>query len=260
MRPSPSPWDLDGPEALIPLPEQFANHDEYRPPATAALAGRTFDLDVDGVEVAVTFPDAARLRWSTAADGGEDAYEAVAVRDGVWAVTVARLADGVSALVVLDEHAGRGLANVTRFSRAGAGARVREITTYHQVGIGGPPSARIAPTEELVGRRVAHRYSSTHLFEHTYLNPNSYVFQGLAGPEAGVSDLDRADYYKLGTDLYLFSWHERMQPFNGAVVLDFASGRATGRLVGHDAGSDAVLQVRTGSEMTVLSTIDYRSI
>jgi hypothetical protein len=256
MRPLPSPWDLDGPEALIPLSEQFANHDEYRPPADPGLAGRTLELHVEGAIVEVEFLDAGRLRWRTAGDAGEEGYEAVAVRDGVWAITVARLADRVSALVVLDEPAGRGLANVTRF----AGEPVREVTTYHQVGIGGPPRAPVEPTDELVGRRVAHRYSSTHLFEHTYLNPNSYVFQGLSGPEAGVSDLDRADYYKLAADLYVFSWHERMQPFNGAVVLDFGAGRATGRLVGWDAGGERVLQVRTGSAMTVLSTVDYGSI
>jgi hypothetical protein len=256
MRPSPSPWDLDGPEALIPLPEQFANHDEYRPPANDGLAGRTLALHVDGAIVEVAFLDAGRLCWSTAQDAGEDDYEAVAVRDGVWAITVARLAERASALVVLDERARRGLANITRF----VGEPVREVTTYHQVGIGGPPPRPIDPTDDLVGRRVAHRYSSTHLFEHTYLNPNSYVFQGLAGPEAGVSDLDRADYYRLGTDLYVFSWHERMQPFNGAVVLDFAAGRATGRLAGWDKVAQRVLQVRTGSEMTVLSVIDYGSI
>jgi hypothetical protein len=206
------------------------------------------------------------LRWTrgTALPWGAEgraSYEAVAVRAGIYVVTVSQLEQGRSALVVVDCVSRRLLANVTEFvTEEGGGGSPRESTSVLQAGLGAPLTRPVAPTTELVGKRLAHRYSTTHVFEHIYLNPNTYAYQGLRGPEAGVADVDRADYWKLGDRLYLFSWHERLQPFNGAVVIDLAAGRATGRLVGWDAVSGSVLQVRTGSHITVLSTTEYVGI
>jgi hypothetical protein len=245
---------------LIPLAEQFRNHDEFRPPATPALAGSHARLSfADGSQAEVALGH-DRIRWSAQptllwGPEGEASYEAVEVRENVYAVTVARLDRGASALVVADLANEHVFVNLTAF--AGRGAATRERTLFFSAGIDRPARKLVARTTELVGRRVAHRYSTTHLFEHIYLNPNTYVFQGLRGPEAGVSDIDRADYWKLGDQLYLFSWHERAQPFNGAVVIDLLSRRATGRLVGWDTASGQTLQVRTGSLLTVLSHTEY---
>jgi hypothetical protein len=137
---------------------------------------------------------------------------------------------------------------------------MREVTTVFQAGVGRPLAEPFVRTEELIGKRVAHRYSTTHVFEHLYLNPNTYAFQGLAGPEAGVTEVDPADYWKLGSELYLLSWHERSQPFNGAVVVDLAERRATGRLVGWDAIGSQTLQARTGSHVTLLSETRYEDL
>jgi len=249
---------------LIPLAEQFVNHDEFRPDPSGELAGIQTRLHFQaGPTVSVHLHDRRRLSWSTDAsliwgESGTADYEAAAIRPGIFAITVARLDQNSSALVVLDRNARRALVNLTTFvERDGA---MVELTSAFQAGLDEPLRDPFLPTTELVGKRVAHRYSTTHAFEHIYLNPNTYAFQGLEGPEAGVADVDRADYWKLGEQLYLFSWHERAQPFNGAVVIDLERGRATGRLVGWDAKSGRTLQIRTGSRTTVLSITSYEGV
>jgi hypothetical protein len=249
---------------LIPLSEQLANHDEYRPPATDELAGTSLELHFqDGPVIQVAFRDSSQLQWESSSPtlwgkSGQEPYEAVAVRFGVYAITVPRLDRNSSGLLVVDQLGRRALLNLTSFSEVQGD--VAELTTVFQAGIAGPLREPFEPTTELVGKRVAHCYSSTHAFEHIYLNPNTYAFQGLEGPEAGVADVDRADYWKLGDQLYLLSWHERAQPFNGAVVLDLDGGRATGRLVGWERESGRTLQARTGSIATLLSTTEYGGI
>jgi hypothetical protein len=251
-------WDV------IPLAEQFRNHDEFRPEPTAELAGLSLVLQfASGIPVEVEIDGPTSLRWRTPSptpwgSAGAEHYEAARVRDGIFAATTARLEENTSALIIVDLPGARALVNMTSFERVDG--TMTEGTSVSQAGINGPLAAPFQPTTELVGKRVAHRYSATHVFEHIYLNPNTYAFQGLAGPEAGVADVDRADYWKLGDQLYLFSWHERAQPFNGAVVIDLAAGQATGRLVGWDETGRQTLQVRTGSIATLLSTTTYESV
>lgn len=249
---------------VVPLAEVFANHDEFQPQPTDQLAGQELELRFeDGFSIAVNFEDPGQLRWRADRSlpwGTEGAarYQAATVREGLYAVTVSRLEDNASALVVLDRLERRALANLTIFAEVDGS--VHERTTFLQAGIDSPLMRPFARTTELVGKRVAHRYSTTHVFEHIYLNPNTYAFQGLAGPEAGFAAVDPADYWKLGKDLYLFSWHERMRPFNGAVVNDLARGRATGRLIGWDERAGRALEIRTGSQAKLLSVTSYDEV
>jgi hypothetical protein len=251
---------------VIPLSEQFANHDAYRPEPTDALAGRTLTLHLkDGSTVAVRFDDAATLRWESGAEqlwgrGGSDAYEAIELRPDLYLVVVGRLEQRTSLLAVVDLAHARVLLNLTRLVDDGGGDGMREVTTFGQAGLGAPIAERFDRTHELVGKRVHHRYSDTHAFEHIYLSHRTYAYQGLEGPEAGIADVDYTDAYKLADQLWLFSWHERAQPFNGAVVLDLAAGRATGRLFGWEAQTGQALQIRTGSIATLLNETTYAGL
>jgi hypothetical protein len=246
---------------LIPLSEQFDNHDEYRPETTAELVGRKLSLHFGGdLIIEVTFETADKLSWSSSADidgenGGAETYEAVQLRAGVLLVVIARLNSGISLLAIADLNDNRVLLNLTRLLPWGDAPE--EETRYIQAGIDGPLGTAFEPTTELVGKRVHHRYSSTHAFEHIYLNAHTYAYQGLEGPEKGVADVDLTDAFKLADDLYLFSWHERAQPFNGAVAIDLANNRAYGRLFGWDRHGGKALQVRTGSVATLLNETTY---
>jgi hypothetical protein len=249
---------------VIPLSEQFDNHDAYRPEPTGALAGRSLVLHMkDGSAIDVRFDDASSLSWSSDAEqlwgsSGEDAYEAIELRPDVYLVVVARLEQRTSLLAVLDLAHARAILNLTRLVDGGDG--VVEVTTFGQAGVGGPTGELFERTGELVGKRVHHRYSDTHAFEHIYLSPRTYAYQGLEGPEAGIADVDLTDAYKLAERLYLFSWHERAQPFNGAIVLDLEAGRATGRLFGWEQETERALQIRTGSIATLLNETTYEGL
>jgi len=250
---------------LIPLSEQMANHDEYQPDITDRLAGHTLNLRfADGTALTATFESAQRLTWSTSTDlegrrEGTEAYEAVALRRGIVLVVVARLELRVSALAIVDLDHDRVVINLTRLVDNGTGG-MKEDTRFLQAGINQKLTVPFPQTTELVGKRVHHRYSSTHAFEHIYLNEKTYAYQGLEGPEAGVADVDLTDTLKIADELYLFSWHERAQPFNGAIALDLAKGRACGRLFGWDKHAGAARQIRTGSIATLLNVTSYEGL
>jgi len=247
---------------VIPLSEQMDNHDEYRPEPTGELVGRRLDLRFgDGTAVDVDFETQDGLAWTSSRPlageaAGRDAYEAVVLRPGFVLAVVARLEQRVSALAILDLGRSRAVVNLTRLVDGEDGSP-REDTRLLQAGLGQPLEMPFPETAELVGKRVHHRYSSTHAFEHIYLNERTYAFQGLEGPERGVADVDLTDTLKLDDELYLFSWHERSQPFNGAIALDLREGRAYGRLFGWDRHDGVARQVRTGSIATLLNVTTY---
>ncbi|UGS37306.1 molybdenum cofactor biosynthesis F family protein [Capillimicrobium parvum] len=249
---------------VIPLSEQFDNHDAYRPEPTDALAGRRLALHMkDGSVIDVRFDSEAQLTWSSDVEqlwglSGTDDYEAIELRPDLYLVVIGRLEERTSLLAVLDLAHARAILNLTRLVDDGDG--VREVTTFGQAGVGGPIGERFERTHELVGRRVHHRYSDTHAFEHIYLSHRTYAYQGLEGPEAGIADVDYTDAYKLADRLYLFSWHERAQPFNGAITLDLEAGRATGRLFGWEKETGRALQIRTGSIATLLNETTYEGL
>lgn len=250
-----NPWDL------IPLDEQFDNHDEYRPELIDALDGRVLELHpaAGGAAIRVAFEPGA-MAWS----GGEPApgwgetgtlgSEPFSIRDlDIVGVVAGDLRERRSILWILDLAAGRALANASRL----VGDGPVEETVYLQFGIDGPLKTPFERTTELVGHRIHQRYSTTHAFEHIHLNPSLYSFHCLEGPEAGIGDTDKADYFKIADRLYLFSWHERQQPFNGAVLTDLDRMRSLGRLFGWNEVGGQALQIRTGSISTVLNVTRY---
>lgn len=262
---SASPAHIGPAQDLIPLSEQLDNHDEYAPEATDDLAGRQYALHfLEGVTLQVRFDDADRLSWSSTApivgrNEGQESYEAVLLRPDIYLVVVARLTDRASALAIVDLASRRAVVNLTQLI-ADDQRELKEETHFLQAGIGQPLAEAFARTAELVGKRVHHRYSSSHAFEHIYLNDRTYAYQGLEGPEAGVADVDLTDTFKIADELYLFSWHERAQAFNGAIALDLAEGRAFGRLFGWDRHAGTAQQIRTGSIATVLNVTTYEGL
>jgi hypothetical protein len=249
---------------LVPLSEQFDNHDEYSESPSASLAGETFSLDVDELgKLRVSFVDETQLGWNLVRPesqlGGTDEYENIDLRPGLHLIAVSRIADRMSALCVLDTIGKRAIGNLTTFE--GKKQQIRENTRFfHGTFSDAPAAQRFQRTDELVGKRLHHRYSSTHAYEHIYLNSNVYVFHCLEGPEAGQADVDRTDTFKLADQLYLLSWHERSQPFNGAVVIDLAAGRANGRLFGWDQENNRASQIRSGSIVSVLNETGYNGL
>ena len=120
-------------------------------------------------------------------------------------------------------------------SRAQAGLPLTGVEAVFQPGhiVGQTEISGFERTEELVGKRVRYRYSTTELYEHIYLNESFYTWHCISGVEAGLADTDRCHYFKLGHELYLFIWQEKIVPTLGVVMVDFEQNKTDGKIFGY---------------------------
>jgi hypothetical protein len=258
--------------------------DNHTPPRTAALAGSAHVLHFeDGTAVEYAFPTGSRLAWSTgAAPGGacspmgEADYFAFEVRPGIYFVDFVAAATPPTAVsLVLDLGQSIATSLTARLpetadigeSLAARIARGDELTAvaaeFAAASVDRPfdeRTPRHGCTADLIGRRVEYTYSPTEKYEHVYLNEHFYTWHCLLGSEKGLADTDRCHYLKLGEDLYLFVWREKIVPTLGAVVVDFKAMRTMGKIFGHaqeDAagrGSAGVADFPVGARAMVIWT------
>lgn len=238
----------------VALQEQFDNHDGFRPESTPVKVGRTETLVLaeGGNEIRVEVCGEGRATWELGGECGECEFESFLLRDEVTAWVV-RIDERRSLFAVVCGE--RGLAAFATLEGNPDG--VSERTRYVQFGVGGSISEPFEKTVDLIGKRIQWRYSSTHSFEHIYLNPTAYCWHCIEGPERWIGDVDPCVYYRLADDLYLFSWSETVVPFNGAVALDLASGTSTGRFFGWDTRREAPDQIVVGARGTLLNQTSY---
>jgi hypothetical protein len=280
------------------LAEAF-DPDNFTPPATSDLAGSTRVLHFEeGRTVEYGFLTESRLTWkATGGDGargrdsangatapgageavapqGEAEYFALKAREGIYFVD--HLAGDVpptAVSLVLDLHRGIATKLVARLpqspdvgeSLAARAARGAELTAVSVDFTGAAvdraftsSTPRHLPTTDLVGRRVEYTYSATERYEHIYLNEHFYTWHCLLGSEKGLADTDRCHYFKLGDDLYLFVWREKIIPTLGAVVVDLQALRTMGKIFGHAQGDGApggparLVDFRVGARAQVLN-------
>ena len=113
-------------------------------------------------------------------------------------------------------------------------------------------------TDELVGKRLLHRYGSKDAYEHIYLSPEFYTWNCTEGPEVGLADTDQANYFKLDDELYLFVWLEKVIPTEGLIMVDLKSMKTSGKIFGYE-GDDFGKTSNTpvGAVLTVLNKARY---
>jgi hypothetical protein len=242
----------------VALTQQFDNHDGYRPEATEALAGTELTLVPAGSAATLTVAfGAGSVSWEAAGSSGSAPCEVLAVGDEVFAVA-ARLGERESVFAIIDRGRQRVLSIRTRLEDGADG--VEERTAYAQAGIGAPPAQPFEPTTDLVGKRILWRYSSTHAFEHIYLNPTNYCWHGVEGPERWIGDVDPCRYFDLGDGRYLMSWSETAVPYNGAVVLDLGAMLSVGRFFGWDTEREEAGQIVVGARGTLLNETSHQGL
>jgi hypothetical protein len=229
----------------------------FAPVPTAELAGTTRTLHVeDGRVVRYQFLSDSRLAWEVLEGegrgrGAEEGYFALRVRDDIYFVDYVEheeIAGAVSLVLDLAQMVGTVLKAVlpdspdvgeSLWARAAAGKELTAVcATFSSAAVDGPfteTTVRHLPTHDLVGRRVEYTYSPSERYEHIYLNENLYTWHCLLGAEKGLADTDRCHVLKLGDDLYLFVWREKIVPTLGAVVIDLRAMRTMGKIVGHGA-------------------------
>jgi hypothetical protein len=245
-------------------------------PPDDALIGTSLVLHAEGGAVTrLEFPGAGRLDWEiiNGPGTGEHGQEACVVtrpRKEVAVVDyVASKRRATSVTIVLDLARSAATTVVgtlptaeqtarSAFELATAGAELTLVATeFIAAAIDRPFVAGEhphAPTDELVGKRVQYVYSQTEAYEHIYLNENLYTWQCLRGSEQGLADTDRCHYRKIGDDLYLFVWREKVIPTLGVVLVDWRLKRSNGKLFGYESSDfDALSTTAIASQAALLN-------
>ncbi len=250
--------------------------DSNSPAATGDLTGTTISLNFeDGQAVDCRFDTATRLTWVAMPEHEvgretEEAYTAAKVREHIYFVDfVKRLEQTTAISLVIDLRQGIATAlaaqlpDITQarrplLERAAAGDELTAVgATFRSAAIGAPfntGTPRHEPTLDLVGRRIEYTYSATERYEHVYLNERFYTWHCLEGSEQGLADTDRCHHFKLGDDLYLFVWREKIVPTLGAVVVDLEAMRTAGKIFGYEGGDfSKIVNFAVGAHARVLN-------
>ncbi len=249
-------------------------------PVDEAIAGALLTLSAeDGSVTRLAFPKPDLLVWEIVSGPqaglrGEEACVVTRPRDDVVVVDyVASTRRATSITIVLD--LARSAATIvvgtlptaeeaahSAFDLATEGAELTLVATeFLSAAIDRPfvPGEHPhVPTDELVGKRVQYVYSRTEAYEHIYLNENLYTWQCLRGSEQGLADTDRCHCRKIGDELYLFVWREKVIPTLGVVLVDWRLKRSNGKLFGYESSDFGVLSTTPiSSQATLLNVTAY---
>jgi hypothetical protein len=218
---------------------------------TPRLAGRRMRLEFeDGSAADYHFQSAEQLTRPAA--GGEEAaesYRATEIRPGILFVDFIardRVASTTSLVLDLDQGICTALEGflpseaearvplIDRVKEGGELTRVKARFLSGAIDAAFTRETRRHPeTRELTGKRVEYTYSSTERYEHLYLNERFFTWQCLSGSEQGLADTERCHYFKVAERLYFFVWREKIVPTLGAVLVDLARMRSTGKIFGY---------------------------
>jgi len=234
--------------------------DGNRLPATAALAGTKHVIEVDGgARVELDFVSADRVRWAEDGGSGDDWYEAVEKRPGVFFVTRTYAAEPLRASVlVIDAGRGRSLTIESLIAPQPTPGRPRVSQIFRPGVLAGraPRGKPAEPTRDLIGWRALYRYSPNHLYEHIYLSSERYAWQCLVGEQRGHGDVDLASTWSLGDGLYVFTFREFLIPVAATWLYDLEAMRTTGVFFGLGA-TGAARCAPGGAFITELGRVSY---
>ncbi|NJP05959.1 MAG: hypothetical protein HC837_10225 [Chloroflexaceae bacterium] len=217
---------------------------EHRLPITDKLVDRQFNLFPDSTQepLLLHFHSPTGLTWSD--ESSPKTYAAFEIRPDVFfidwlepdnirasmSLIVDLVTQEVTSLQSLLPTPLEARQNIyDRIVQHNQMSAVRVTITH--AGIGRPRVNVIHQrTKDLIGMRLKHTYSKNHIFEHIYLNEHFFAWQSLAGADKGMADTEPVNYLKIGADLYLFNWYERLVPWSGVLLMDLAAQRAVGKM------------------------------
>jgi hypothetical protein len=231
----------------------------------------------DGSVTQFTFTSASDLEWVVLEGpdkgaSGRETYTAVRPREDIYLVDYLSSREASTSVdIVLDLGSGQAttvvgtlptLAEVQKsaFALATEGSDLTAVRArFLAAAIDKPFSVEShtqRPTDEMVGKRVQYVYGPTEAYEHIYLTDKLYTWHCLAGIEKDLADTDRCHYYKLGEQLYLFVWREKIVPTMGLVVADWGDAkRSMGKLWGYETADFGTMSnAMVGADATVLNS------
>jgi hypothetical protein len=261
--------------ALESLEEGF---DEHRLPLTSKLAEQQFELylEEDDKKIVIHFKNESQLDWSSSGEPLKvEHYEAIEIRPNIFFVDWVSHTDPKQSLsIVIDLVAQESTLLWSQLpnaedARPDLFERIKKLNDLSAVkvniihaGINRKRTENVhCRTTELVGKRLIHTYSREHAFEHIYLNERLFCWQSLKGPDKGLADTEPVDYVKIGDNLYLFSWRERVVPWVGIVMIDLSQMRTAGKVFyGDIVNPDKVTNYTVGAQVEFWEAAAEKSI
>jgi len=245
---------------IRPVPPMARDMDltKRRMPSTTVLDGETITLAYDEGEELTLELGGDRLRWRTR-DGqrGEDTYDAVELRPGVFFLHHASHDVGIGRSHVIDRPAGRA---ITAWDDAGGPVLRRAVHAARMADHAGP-YVPIAETRELIGRRAYCQYSDEAALEHVYVNSAVILWQWLLLPDDPRFDalktevgIEAVSMRKVGDGLFFLVLNDG-GPVGLTLLMDFAQARNVGLLFGRTPAG--LLSRPVGADIVFLNNTQY---
>ena len=243
---------------IRPVPPMARDMDlqRNRLPSTKALAGETITLRYDEGAVLTLRLRGERVAWELDGQSGEDPYDAVELRPGIFFLHMASREAGFGLSHVLDRTAGRA---VTAWDETAGGplrrhvrtARIGESTDYQPI-----PESR-----ELIGRRAYCEYSPEAALEHIYVNSAAIVWQWLLLPDDPRFDplktevgIEAVSMRKIADGLFLLALNDA-GPVGLTLLMDFEQERNVGMLFG--VVPSGLISRPVGATITLLNELTH---
>src|SRR5690606_19868832 len=172
----------------------------------------------------------------TAGRKGEDGYDAVELRGGVFFVTIASPEANAGFNHVIDQAAGRAVSIVNELELTEDRARLRRFVWTASLGEPAGSYEPIPESDELIGRRAFCQYSDEAALEHVYVNSRAIIWQWLLLPDDPRFDplrtevgIEAVSMRKVQDDLFLLTLHDG-GPVGLTLLMDFAQKQNVGWL------------------------------
>jgi hypothetical protein len=243
-----------------PLTEMADGFDEYRPPPSAALAGRRLELRCrvpgePGTEFTLIHDfEAESLRWTVQGGAGtregSEAYELFEMQPGLFFLHYRRSGEDhpVVVTMAIDTDSGQATGAIGELGLEPNPHLARQRWFQGQfAGTDATSDAAHQRTTELIGHRIRYAYSSDDVYDHVYLNEHLFTWLCLGGAELGVGDTDSATCWKLREQTYLFSWLEKNVGVEGMVLIDLKALRTVGIQFGLDQQTGDLVNLTMGA-------------
>ena len=253
--------------------------DEQRLPSSDALAGRKMALHSSSdPPISLDFIDQTALRFEQAGSVVDEIYDAVEIAPSLFVAGFChRLDPRLSTTFALDLEEGRATrvlgrlpsvaeADTSMLSRVHAGEGLSPVRVeFDQWDIesaerserpAGPVHSR---TGDLVGKRLLYIYGDGGVYEHIYLNDKMFTWHCRKGPEAGLADTERCDFFRIRPEVYLFSWREKVIPTLGVVLVNTGTMRSNGFITGIDTRSGEVSHFPVGARGSLVNITEAPS-